>query len=80
MTNDEPIKYFNPCILCDGVSGIKGNYTPKWMLKVCSWCRSLNHDGVDCGDLQKLLDAGVPKDEIHYNKKGNIIIPHFSET
>ncbi len=67
------------CIICNGIYGIKGNYTPKWKNRVCSECRADNHDGMNPNDLHVLLDAGVPRIEIRYNPKGNIIIPHFSE-
>lgn len=70
---------YNPCILCDGVFGLKGNYTPKWKVRVCFECRAINHDGHHSSDFQMLLDAGVPKNEIFFNSSGYIIIPHFSE-
>ena len=66
------------CEMPECVSGhAKGNYTSKWGIRICPECRSAQNGGMNPNDKQLLLDAGVPESEIHYNDKGNIIMPHF---
>ena len=59
---------------CDAAS-----FIPKWKIRVCYECRSLNHDGMHTQRREELIRCGVPPESIEYLDNGLIRVPHPSE-